>query len=463
MSLRAHHRPVAEVLEQLGTSSAGLAPDEVLRRRAEHGLNVLDEAPPRSMLALFLAQFADFMILVLLAAAVCRGCIGNLTDTLVIVAIVLLNAAIGFGQEFRAAKAMEALKAMAAPSAMVVRAGAARVGAGGGTGARRRGAAGGRADRAGGSASRRGGESAHRRGGADRRVGAGRQVDEALGDPELAVGDRRNIAHKGTQVTYGRGLGVVVATGMRTEFGRIARLLESAHAVETPLQRRLAVFGRRLALVVIGICVVVFATGLLRGEPALPMLLTALSLAVAAIPEALPAVVTISLALGARRLMARAGADPAARGGRGLGFGHGDLLGQDGHVDGERDAGRALVVRRRPPMHRARASRGRLLLSAMAVSHDASWARTAVDGRPDRGGDAARGARGGAGPRGGARAIAALDEVPFDSARKCMTTIHRLPEGGLLAVTKGAAEVVLAASVSVRRGAGRARARMRSR
>ena len=94
--LSAHHRPVTEVLEHLGTSVAGLSHQEVLRRRAEHGLNVLDEAPPRSLLALFVAQFADFMILILLAAAVVSGLIGDLSDTLVIVAIVLLNAAIGF-------------------------------------------------------------------------------------------------------------------------------------------------------------------------------------------------------------------------------------------------------------------------------------------------------------------------------------------------------------------------------
>ena len=455
MSLRPHHRPVAEVLEHLGTSSAGLSPDEVLRRRAEHGLNVLDEAPPRSMLALFLAQFADFMILVLLAAAVVSGLIGDLTDTLVIVAIVLLNAAIGFGQEFRAAKAMQALKAMAAPSAMVVRAGtAASVPA---------------AELVPGDAvlleagrivpaDLRLVEAASLRIDEAALTGESVPVDkstEALGDPELAVGDRRNIAHKGTQVTYGRGLGVVVATGMRTEFGRIARLLESAHAVETPLQRRLAVFGRRLALVVIGICVVVFATGLLRGEPALPMLLTALSLAVAAIPEALPAVVSISLALGARRLMARQALIRRLAAVEALGSvtvicsdKTGTLTANEMRVERWWCDG---VLADAPGAGEPWA----LLLSAMAVSHDASvGADGELVGDPTEVAmlHAARAA--GLDHAAELARLPRVDEVPFDSARKCMTTIHRLPEGGLLAVTKGAAEVVLAASVSVRRGAG---------
>jgi Ca2+-transporting ATPase len=129
------------------------------------------------------------------------------------------------------------------------------------------------------------------------------KAHESIEADDVAIADRRNIAHKGTLVTHGHGLGVVIATGMRTEFGKIARLIEQAHSIDTPLQRRLAAFGRRLAGVVLAICSIVFLTGLLRGEPALPMLLTALSLAVAAIPEALPAVVGIALALGARKMM----------------------------------------------------------------------------------------------------------------------------------------------------------------
>jgi Ca2+-transporting ATPase len=131
------------------------------------------------------------------------------------------------------------------------------------------------------------------------------KIATVIDEEGVAVGDRRNIAHKGSHVTHGRALGLVVATGMRTEFGRIAQLLRETRSAQTPLQRRLTAFGRRLALLVLAICALVFLTGLLRGEPALPMLLLALSLAVAAIPEAMPAVIGISLALGARQMAAR--------------------------------------------------------------------------------------------------------------------------------------------------------------
>ena len=445
------------MLAHLHTSPAGLSADEVLRRRTEHGLNVLEEAPPRSAVALFLAQFADFMILVLLAAAVVSGLIGDLTDTIVIVAIVLLNAVIGFAQEFRAARAMQALKAMAAPSAVVVRGGAAATVP---------------------AAELVPGDAVLLEAGrivpADLRLveAASLRIDEAaltgesvpvdkstaaLAKHDVAVGDRLNIAHQGTQVTYGRGLGVVIATGMRTEFGRIARLLEGAHAVETPLQRRLAVFGRRLALAVIGICVLVFVTGLLRGEPALPMLLTALSLAVAAIPEALPAVVSISLALGARRLAAHQALIRRLAAVETLGSvtvicsdKTGTLTANEMQVERWFCDG-ALVDS--PGSGEA----WEMLLTAMAVSHDASFGasgqavgdptevallRAAMAAGRDHALELAR--------------LPRVDEVPFDSSRKCMTTVHRLADGTLLGITKGAAEVVLAAAVSALRSGGAA-------
>ena len=125
---------------------------------------------------------------------------------------------------------------------------------------------------------------------------------EALDEPDLHPGDRRNLGFKGTTVTRGRAVGLVVETGMRTEIGRIAGLLAADDGVLTPLQQRLARFGRHLSLAVLAICAVVFASGLLQGQPPVLMFLTAVSLAVAAIPEALPAVITVSLALGARKL-----------------------------------------------------------------------------------------------------------------------------------------------------------------
>ena len=282
----------------------GLAADEVAQRQQRHGPNRLPEPPPRRWWQRLLEPFRDVMVLVLLAAAVVSGLIGDLADTLVIGLIVLLNAAISTWQAWRADQALLALRRMAAPQATV----------------------------------RRGGgqvqvvDTEHLVPGdvvlleagnlvpADLRLHqvAQLRVDEsaltgesvtvakhpgALPAGALPLGDRVNMAYKGTLVTHGRADGLVVATGAATELGQVAALLGAAPARSTPLQRRLAAFGQRLSLVVLGLCAVIFGIGVLRGEPLLLMALTAISLAVAAIPEALPAVVTVLLALGARRLV----------------------------------------------------------------------------------------------------------------------------------------------------------------
>jgi Ca2+-transporting ATPase len=301
--MRSHQQDIKEVIEELKSSFHGLSSEEAVKRLAEYGPNELKEKKKKTSLMMFLDQFKDFMILVLIAAAVISGFIGELSDTIAIIVIVVLNAVIGFIQEYRAEKAMAALKKMAAPSATAIRNGlpetvsAAQLV---------------RGDvvilEAGNivPADMRLIESAKLKAEEAALTGESIAVEKhahVLHDEFLPIGDRKNMAYKGTLVAYGRGTGIIVATGMDTELGRIATMLQEEEEVKTPLQKRLAGFGQKLAIAVLAICAIVFGIGVMRGEPTMLMLLTAISLAVAAIPEALPAVITISLALGANKLV----------------------------------------------------------------------------------------------------------------------------------------------------------------
>ena len=263
-----------------------------------------------------------------------------------------------------------------------------------------------------------------------------------LPELELPLGDRRNMAYKGTVVTHGRAVGAVIATGMRTELGRIATLLREEEGVKTPLQRRLARFAQRLALVVLAICGLIFAVGLLRGEDPVLMFLTALSLAVAAIPEALPAVVTVSLALGARRMVARQALVrrlPAVETLGSVTFVCADKTGT--LTENRMQAAVLLPADGAAPELTGRALE--LLRLAMGLSHDAERdAGGAIRGDPTEAAllhaaEAAgltKGALEGRFPR--------IGEIPFSSERGRMTTLHR--EGdAILAFTKGAPERVL--------------------
>jgi Ca2+-transporting ATPase len=301
-----HTLTAAEAAGALGSDTTiGLNAAEVGERRQRHGSNSLPEAHRRSVVGMALGQFRDFMILALLGAAVIAGIIGEATDALTIVVIVVLNAVIGFVQEWRAERAMSALRKLAAPLTRVRRGGAVAsipaeelvpgdivlLEAGNLV-----------------PADLRLFEAAQLRIAEATLTGESQASDKitaALQDSQLALGDRSNMAYRGTVVAHGRAAGIVVATGIATELGRIAQLLVPDQEAKTPLQRRLAMFGTRLAWSIVLLCAVVFLIGLLRGEAPLLMFLTAVSLAVAAIPEALPAVVGIALALGAHRMAHR--------------------------------------------------------------------------------------------------------------------------------------------------------------
>ncbi len=297
-----HLTDINVVLEITGSSEKGLSGIEAEKRLEEYGPNEIEGTRKRPPWLLFLLQFKDFMIMVLIGAAIISGLLGDITDTFVIVAIVILNAIIGFVQEFRAEKAMDALKKMAVTKAMVIRNNSVTtvcstslvpgdiilLEAGNIL-----------------PADVRLSEAVHLKVNESSLTGeshAAEKQTHTLTSPDLPLGDYSNMAFKGTHITFGRGKGIVVATGMETELGRIARLLQ-VPGIQTPLQKRLAAFGRNLAYIVLFICAIVFIVGYLRGEDVVLMLLTSLSLAVAAIPEALPAVITIALALGAKKMV----------------------------------------------------------------------------------------------------------------------------------------------------------------
>jgi Ca2+-transporting ATPase len=280
----------------------GLSNSEASRRLQQYGPNLLPEGKRTGLGAMFIGQFRDLMIQILLVAAVVAAFVGEPLDAIAILVIVSLNAIIGVIQQYRAVNAVAALRKLAAPSAQVLRDGSyhsipaaqlvpgdiVTLDAGAVVPADLRLL---QAEQLQLDESMLTGES----------QGIEKQ-ETVLPEAEIPLGDRINMAYRSTLVTRGRGSGVVVATGLETQIGGIAELLRSVDMLDSPLQRRLTAFSKRLAVVILGICALIFVTGLMRGEPWLLMLLTAVSLAVAAIPEALPAVVSISLAMGARRM-----------------------------------------------------------------------------------------------------------------------------------------------------------------
>ncbi len=301
-----HTIATEEILQSLQVDLArGLSHSEADDRRRVHGANELQEQGGLSPLRLLWTQFTNTMVLILIAAAVVSGFLGKVTETAAIAAIVILFALLGFFQEYRAEQAMAALKRLAVPFVRVRRDGelhelSARelvpgdvvlVEAGNAI-----------------PADMRLVECVNLRIQEAALTGESEPVEKQtapLARADIALGDRRNMAYIGTVVTYGRGTAVVTSTGMNTELGKIATLLQSVETGLTPLQQRLDRVGKQLAVGGLLVAVLVLIIGLLRGEGLEEMFLTAVSVAVAVVPEGLPAVVTVTLALGAQRMLRR--------------------------------------------------------------------------------------------------------------------------------------------------------------
>ncbi|MBP1688035.1 MAG: ATPase, partial [Deltaproteobacteria bacterium] len=444
---RWHTLSASEATQRLeATPETGLNPAEIERRKAAHGPNELQERRGRSPWRMLLDQFTDFMIVVLIGAAVISGLIGDPEDTVAILVIVILNGAIGFIQEYRAERAVAALKLLAAPNATLRRGG--RVV----TVPARELVPGDIVLLEAGNvipADLRLLETVQFRVEEAALTGESvpvEKVSEPLSQADLPLGDRLNMAYKGTTASYGRATGLVVATGMHTELGKIAALLSHDDERRTPLQQRLTQFGKRLALAAIAVCVIVFAVGLLRGEPLVLMFLTAISLAVAAIPEALPAVVTVSLALGARRMVKQNALIRRLPAVETLGSvtyicsdKTGTLTKNKMRVEQVYADGLLTVT---PPSIDPQP--WRTLYRAIALSNDA----LAEDGNQVRGDPTEVALYQAAAALGVDKATLSVEfprlaEIPFDSTRKCMTTFHR-DTAGVVSFTKGAPEHVVA-------------------
>ena len=295
-----HELEIQDIFSLLGTNEKGLSELEAGRRLKEQGPNEIKEKKKRSRLLLFLDQFKSFLIIILIFAAAFSMLIGETIDSAFIILIVVLNAIFGFVQEFKAEKAIEALKKLTTPEVVVVRDGKEQKTS---------------------SKDIVPGDVILLEQGtkvpADMRLiqifdlkidesaitGESVPVEKELKPVSSSnLAERKNIAYMGTMVTYGRGLGVVIDTGMNTEMGNIAHMIQSAKEEQTPLQKNLGVFGKNLGMIILGICGVIILMGLFRGFEIIDTIITGIALAVAAIPEGLPAVVTITLALGIQRM-----------------------------------------------------------------------------------------------------------------------------------------------------------------
>ncbi|MBS7530325.1 calcium-translocating P-type ATPase, SERCA-type [Hazenella sp. IB182353] len=285
--------------------STGLDDEDVRIRAKQAGPNQIVEGQKKSMVGIFVDQFKDFMVLILMVATLISGILGEYTDAIAIIAIVILNAILGFAQEIKAERSLSALKKLSAPTAKVFRSGKWE-----------------RCD----AASLVPGDVIYLESGmripADVRLIqtencyveesalTGESVpvnktDEVIIQSHVALGDQKNMGFMGTSVIQGTAVAIVVQTGMATEMGKIAHLIETTEQMETPLQRRLAQLGKVLIGVSLILTALVVVTGILHGHDAYKMFLAGVSLAVAAIPEGLPAIVTVALAMGVQRMIRR--------------------------------------------------------------------------------------------------------------------------------------------------------------
>jgi P-type Ca2+ transporter type 2C len=471
--MKFHEMKEKEIVEVLNTDSTeGLSEKEVKIRQKQHGLNALEEGEKPSALLIFFSQFKDFMVLVLLAATLISGLLGEVVDAIAIIAIVFINAFLGFFQERKAEKSLDALKELSAPQVMILR----------------------------------GGKwektlskdivpgdivkfSSGDRIGADVRLIDAKSLEieesaltgesvpvqkytDPLRIPNPGIGDMENMAFMGTLVTRGSGVGIVVATGMKTAMGQIAGLLQNAETMETPLQRRLEQLGKILITVALILTVLVVGIGVLQGHDLYTMFLAGVSLAVAAIPEGLPAIVTVALSLGVQRMIRQKAIVRKLPAVETLGCAsvicsdktgtmtqnkmtvtHAWSGGKTWTVDGIGytpegkffSAGKLSDPRSSKPLQQL-LTFGMLCNNAELVEKENE---RIIDGDPTEGALLVAAMKAGLTRSGLLNQFEIVNEFPFDSQRKMMSMIVKDKTGRQFVVTKGAPDVLIGLSTSI--------------
>ena len=439
---------VEDVFKEVQSSPSGLSSQEAASRLEKYGANTLQEGKKKSLLEKFVDQFKDFMILVLLVAAVVSMFAHqgepDPTDAIIILAVVLLNAVLGVFQESKAEEAIEALKKMASPVASVLR----------------------------------DGHVEHIKGEdivvgdvvileagdvvpADMRLfevntvkieesaltGESVPVDKDLVIPagdEVGIGDRTNMAFSSTNVTYGRTVGVVTSTGMNTEVGKIANMLANTEEGKTPLQENQDALGKWLTIMILVIAVIIFVVGMLRGNEWTHMLLTAIAIAVAAIPEGLPAISTIILALGTQKMAQRNAIVRKLPAVETLGGVEIICSDKTGTLTLNQMTVEKMVYDNEIHDASEEISKDNIALRVMNLANDTKISQdNSLLGDPTETAMVQYGLDKNYDVREELVNIPRIAEVPFDSTRKLMTTIHQLEDGKYLVATKGAPDMLL--------------------
>jgi Ca2+-transporting ATPase len=460
-----HAMRIEEVMKTLSSREKGLKEDEAKRRLEEFGPNLLREEKKRRLLQLIIDQFKDAFVIMLLFACALSYVIGEAVDAMMIAIIVVLCAVIGFFQEYRSEKALEALRKLTAPTARLMRdeekvtvpsrevvpGDILLLEAG---------------DRV--PADARLFEVASLRTDEAPLTGESTPVEKSLSVLDLGtpVADRKNSVFMGTHTIFGRAKAVVTSTGMNTEFGEIAGAVQAMEEKKTPLKSKLDVFAKRLGSIIIGLCVLIFALETIEHgigiDAVVESFMTAIALAVSAVPEALPALVIVTLALGSRELARRNAvvrrlasaetlgsttvicADKTGTLSRGemtvrklyAGRRVVDVTGVGYESKGSFHVG-GVTVNPQEDCHL------KLLLKVGALCNNARYDGKGIMGDPTEGALIVAAVKAGLDGDGLADQHPRLDEMPFSSERKCMTTIHSTPEGGKVAYVKGAPEVIL--------------------